>query len=237
MYLALLNKPALHRPEIHMESTDSFFDALRTGDQIAVAGLLDADPSLAGQSDGNGLTPVLVAAYHGHRDLAGYVASRTPELSPFERVVVGDLEGTRALLDSDPAWATRLTADGWTLLHGAAFFARTDILKLLLERGADPTIASTNAMRNHALHAALAGRLDREGITLLLDHGADVNARQHGGYTALHSAAMHGDRGLVELLLARGADPAVAADDGKTAADYAREKGHHDILPLLGSAT
>ncbi|HET6762621.1 MAG TPA: ankyrin repeat domain-containing protein [Longimicrobiaceae bacterium] len=219
-----------------MESAERFFDALRAGDQPSVAALLDESPALAERRDGTGLSPVLVAAYHGHRELAAFVGTRTPELSPFERVVVGDLEGTRALLDADPEWATRITADGWTLLHGAAFFARLDILKLLLERGADPTVASTNQMRNQALHAALAGRLDRDGIALLLDRGADVNARQHGGYTALHAAAMHGDAAMVELLLARGADPAVATDDGKTAADFARENGHEDMVPILTPA-
>ena len=216
-----------------MQSADRFFDALRAGDQAAVAELLDASPALSERRDGTGLSPVLVAAYHGHRELAAYVGTRTAELSPFERVVVGDLEGTRALLDADPGWATRITADGWTLLHGAAFFARLEILKLLLERGADPTVASTNQMHNQALHAALAGRLDQSGITLLLDRGADVNARQHGGYTALHAAAMHGDAATVELLLARGADPGIATDDGKTAADFARENAHEDLLPLL----
>jgi ankyrin repeat protein len=216
-----------------MDANAGFFDALRAGDRDAVVAALDADPSLPSARDDKGVSAVLTAAYHGRRELAELLAARGADLSPFERVVVGDLDGVRALLDADPAWATRLTADGWTLLHGAAFFNRPELLRMLLERGADPLVVSTNALANHPLHAALAGRLGEDGVALLLDHGADVNARQHGGYTALHAAAMHGDGGMVALLLRRGADAVIPADDGRTAADFAREQGHEQVVAML----
>ncbi|MBV9773233.1 MAG: ankyrin repeat domain-containing protein, partial [Gemmatimonadetes bacterium] len=70
----------------------------------------------------------------------------------------------------------------------------------------------------------------------LLEAGADANARQHGGYTALHAAAMHGSGERVELLLAHGADPALPADDGRTAAGFARERGHAAVAARLAPA-
>lgn len=217
-----------------MDTTQSFFEAVRTGDREIVTARLGAYPALASARDTTGLSAVLTAAYHGRRELAEYIAGFGAELSPFERTVVGDVEGIRALLDADPAWATRLTDDGWTLLHGAAFFAQTPLVRLLLQRGADPLVASTNQLRNHALHAALAGGLDAEGVALLLDAGADVNARQHGGYTALHAAAQHGNAAMVRLLLARGADAAMATDEGRTAVDLANENGHEHVAAMLG---
>jgi ankyrin repeat protein len=54
---------------------------------------------------------------------------------------------------------------------------------------------------------------------VLLDNGADPNARQEGGFAPIHAAAQNGNDELYELLVARGADQEAAADDGRTAAD------------------
>jgi ankyrin repeat protein len=51
---------------------------------------------------------------------------------------------------------------------------------------------------------------------MLLARGAQVNARQQGGWTPLHPAAHNGDGELARLLLNNSADPNLASDDGKT---------------------
>ena len=63
----------------------------------------------------------------------------------------------------------------------------------------------------------------------LIEHGADLNVKQHGGWTPLHAAAMHGDEALVELFLKHGADRNLKSDDGQTAADLAASKGYTEI--------
>jgi ankyrin repeat protein len=60
-----------------------------------------------------------------------------------------------------------------------------------------------------------------------------VNAKQRHGWTPLHGAAHSGDRELVELLLARGADPDAKHQEGKTALDLARESGHAEVVAIL----
>ena len=60
-----------------------------------------------------------------------------------------------------------------------------------------------------------------------------MNARQQMGYTALHTAAQHGDHVMLDLLLAAGADPRAAGDDGKTPADLAAAQGHTAIVERL----
>ncbi|MBK6458197.1 MAG: ankyrin repeat domain-containing protein [Gemmatimonadetes bacterium] len=51
--------------------------------------------------------------------------------------------------------------------------------------------------------------------------GADVNARDHNGFTPLHHAAARGDNALIEYLLSKGADIHAVARRGQTVADMA----------------
>lgn len=219
-----------------MSTPQSLFDAVRAGDLHALAEMLEADPSLAASRDEAGLSPVLVAGYHGRREAMALLASHTPAPDVGEAAAVGDVRRLRALLDADAGQVAAFSVDGWTPLHLAAFFGRGEALRLLLERGADPAARSRNPMANTPLHAAMAGRLEADGLRALLDAGAETDARQHGGYTALHAAAMHGDAATARLLLDRGADPALPADDGRTAADFARAGGHAGVVALLEGA-
>jgi ankyrin repeat protein len=51
--------------------------------------------------------------------------------------------------------------------------------------------------------------------------GADVNARDHNGYSPLHHAAARGDNELIRYLVSKGADPTAIARSGQTTADMA----------------
>jgi ankyrin repeat protein len=85
------------------------------------------------------------------------------------------------------------------------------------------------------LHSAVAGRHD-EVVRLLVESGADVNARQQGGWTAIHAAAQHGDEATADLLLANGADPNPCTEDGATAADLAEAAGYAELAERLRTA-
>ena len=68
--------------------------------------------------------------------------------------------------------------------------------------------------------AALNGQA--EAAKLLIEKGADVNARNRDGTTSLHSAAFLGRIGTVKLLLENGADTTLRSNDGSTPTDVAR---------------
>ena len=86
-----------------------------------------------------------------------------------------------------------------------------------------------------ALHrAVLKGDID--GLKAALKAGANVNARDSRGWTALMHAANKGYKLLVPSLLAARADPDIQAADGATALFMAAVHGHAEIVALLMKA-
>jgi ankyrin repeat protein len=91
---------------------------------------------------------------------------------------------------------------------------------------------TTNFLANMPLHAAAAGgRL--EACRLLLRAGADPNARQRGGYTALMTASVVNNGDLAELLVAYNADLGLRNDEGNTAAEIAAGFGNMELAARL----
>jgi ankyrin repeat protein len=175
---------------------------------------------------------ILTALYHRQPDEAERLAGEATTLTVWEAAALGREDALAALLDGDPSLVNAFSPDGFMPLGLAAFFGRTSAVEALLGRGADVHAVARNDMRVQPLHAAVAAR-SADVVALLLDRGADPNARQQVGYTPLMGAAGAGRTELVNLLLARGADPTLAADDGKTAASCARDHGHHELADRL----
>jgi ankyrin repeat protein len=88
---------------------------------------------------------------------------------------LGDIDRVKAILDAEPTRIREARPNKRLALSAAAEFGHVDIVKLLLDRGADPTWPDANdSERGAALHAA-AKRGDRPMVELLLAHGADPN--------------------------------------------------------------
>jgi hypothetical protein len=74
---------------------------------------------------------------------------------------------------------------------------------------------------------------DDTGIAVLLDHGAEVDAKDERGYTALMYAANAGRDQAVRLLLGRGADPSAADGQRSTPLMFAAQHDHVTIVRQL----
>ncbi|MYC76044.1 hypothetical protein F4X10_09820 [Candidatus Poribacteria bacterium] len=100
-------------------------------------------------------------------------------------------------------------------LSGAAFAGDVAAMKQALTDGADPNTKDPQSGNTLLAVAALMGHT--EIVTLLLEHGADVNARSRDDGTALHTAAFFGRTETVKLLLEKGADTTLRNNMGGTA--------------------
>ncbi|MEX0789174.1 MAG: ankyrin repeat domain-containing protein [Actinomycetota bacterium] len=207
-------------------------EAVLNDDDDAVGQLLESDRRSADERDENGVSALMLALYRGQTASVAAIAEAKGWLDVFEAAAIGDPGRLEMALKEDPQAIKAFSADGFTALHFAAFFGRRLPANLLVLAGADANAEARNTSRVRPIHSAVAGP-DPMMAEILLAMGADVNAQQEGGFTALQAAAKRGDEKLVDLLLGAGADPRLAAGDGRTAADLARTAGHGALATRL----
>jgi len=179
-----------------------------------------ADPNAADNSGATALHYALIkgiTALNGVR-YANYVAHWfRPSLTNLVRTLVSHGADPNVRIVQPP----RVGGSGEEALIGATPFllaaASPDptVMRILHEGGADPLIATEGGLTSLMVAAGTARgqdfdedekRLALESVQLAADLGADINATNESGLTALHGAAVNGADGVVRFLLERGAD-------------------------------
>lgn len=216
-----------------MSAAARILEAVTSRSLQTLRALLEGDPALSRVRDPRGVSVLLLARYHQAFDvLEALLEHRGEDLDVFESAALGRIPRLTRLVAEDPRSIESFSADGFTPLQLATFFAEPAAAKLLLARGADVEVVSRNPMQLRAIHSAAAGG-STEIVERVLLAGAEANARQRGGYTALHAAAHAGRLDMVNVLLANGADPATRTEEGQTARDLAHARGHAAVVQRL----
>lgn len=128
-----------------------------------------------------------------------------------DREEVEKYKGRKPYLDAK-------NAEGYTALQEAIRWGHDDMIKLLVELGADPNALDADG-RNALHHAALSNEV--AAARLLIQKGVVVEQRDPYDYTPLHLAARKGNERVVKILLDAGADINAKIDVGFTAVDLA----------------
>lgn len=198
----------------------AFWDAVRSGDRSGLENLVKDDPALVTTRDDQGATAVQVAVYHRQLETARWLAEHGGIVDFYSAVVLDALESPH--FQPPPGQIDGLSPDGFTALCLASAFGSTTSVRRMLAWGADPNARSTSLGGVAPLHAAVFG-WNLGAVELLLEAGADPEAPQQGGFTALMGAAQNGDAAIAALLIRHGADRTLKNDQGLTAEDYGRQ--------------
>jgi ankyrin repeat protein len=213
-----------------MMNANALFALAAADDADALAEALEGVDLARAHNDG-GESLYRFALFHGHAKCAALLEQRGG-LPLHDAALAGDAARVARLLDAAPWAVDLLSPDGWSALHLAAFVGKDAAVNSLLEQGASARTMGRAFEQNLAVHAACAGRrLGRAAFARLVTATGDPNAKQ--GYTPLMIAAGNGFVDAVDVLLAAGADRTLRQAEGKSAADLARERGHHDLAKRL----
>src|SRR5262245_55817605 len=116
----------------------------------------------------------------------------------------GRIKRMRAYIEAGASVNGLDQTDGHRPLTAAAAAGRLDVVKLLLDLGAD---ANLNDDYGEPPLIAAVGKGHLDVVKALLDGGAKVNLQKAGGYTAIGEAARAGHLRIVQELHSRGAKP------------------------------
>ena len=211
---------------------DRFLELLKVNDIAGIQQLLTIHPDLVHAKTEQGVSLLLLAAYYRNETVKNILLQKRNQLDIFEAAAFGQLKTVAQALEQTPGLINAFAPDGFTALGLAAFFGRKEVVKYLLEKGANAALPSNNGMQVAPIHSAVAEN-SVPIAALLLDHGADVNATQMRGVTALHSAVHRNNLEMVKLLLDHGAEPHPKMEDGKRPLDIALAEGHQKLAEFL----
>lgn len=211
---------------------EEIIELIKTGNNDLLEHKLNDNPSLADIKTEQGISLLQFAAYCRNNFAVNILKKNKQKLDIFEAASIGDTKTISQLLDKTPDLLNSFSADGFTVLGLASFFGHLSLVKLLLDKGANPNIASNNQFKVAPIHSSCA--ISHFEITeLLIRHGADINAKQMKGVTPLHSTAHNGQTKLSKLLIDNGADINAKMDDGKTPLFMANEMGFQETTELI----
>ena len=235
-----------------MSEAVAILQAAKNGDGAAVGRLLSNNPGLVHATDDHLKTPLHWAAERDNHDVAKVLLYSGAELEARTSWGATPLDWAATMGSTKVAdLLLARGAQGMNLVT-AASLGKLDLVRKFLDSGVplaaltmgtvpaepnDQWTADSARMKRDVISHAFYGTC-RNGYTavasLLLEHGADLNAKGFFGGTALHWAAINGHKETVAFLLSRGAD--VTIRDSKfdsTPEGWAAEGGHDEIRELL----
>jgi uncharacterized protein len=167
------DKPLIDTVKRRVDELD-VFEAAAFGDVDRLTELLSNEPSLVTSYSGDGFTALHFAAFFGRYEAAALLIERGAEVDAFGR-----------------GWMTG------TAMHSAVSRLQSDVVRILLEAGANPNVRQSAGWS--PLHAA-AMNGDLTSVELLLASGAEPTATNDEGRSVIDLATESGDQRTVDRI-------------------------------------
>lgn len=219
------------------EMIKKLHEAVAMGDIRAATELLDSGAPVDGLKEE--VTPLRVAAWHGHFNIAKLLVERGANVNYAARKDIGTPIMSAALMGNESvmrllfekgADINNQAHTGGTALFCSCVRGLSALTALAIEMGANVNLRAFDGTT--ALHMiAMGGKV--EDAAMLLQAGALPNVFRSDGLTPLCFAAANGNLELCRLLLDAGVDPNHHADDGMSPLCYAADAGHTQCCELL----
>ena len=145
-----------------------------------------------------------------------------------QAAIYGDAELLKSELEAGTDPDTRY--EDWTALWWAIQEGQIEIVKLLLDAGAD--IEDRDRQNGHSILDKAVGDQQLEIVKLLLDRGIDVNGLTTNG-SSLHLAVAYDLHEIIRLLLNHGADLKTRDSEGLTALEFALKHSDKKTIRML----
>ena len=221
----------------------NIFEAVKLSDLKELRGVIAKNEHAVNTLDASGMPPLFTAALYRNQPAIDLLINHKANVDIFACCYLPDIQTGRKLLIDAPSLAVDAAADGRTPLHFACQKGCFEMTQLLIDHGADVNAEDDDGQTPLAAAAhggpwkpvgdeqiislliksgadvtfwlaAEIGRVDL--VERAIADGADVNAFDAHGFTALYHAAHNGHLDCVRLLIDNNADPGRAATDGQT---------------------
>lgn len=201
-------KPELTRLLTPTTGFPGFLEAVKRGDLAGVQRFASEQPALVNERDSSyGASPLHWAALRGHAAVAQYLLA----------------------LGANPEAPNK---EGETPLQVAERAKKSEVAQLL-RNAAGSGAPAASASGSDLIEAAKRGDLVRVRELVARDPGLMTFKDRTHGATALHWAALRGQAGVVQFLVAQGADTQARNGEGETPLQVARRAGKKDVITLL----
>ena len=149
----------------------------------------------------------------------------------------GRLDIARVLVDAGiNLHTTSLVGHSALLMTVLSRVSQLELFEYLIHKGADPFQEDKRGC--NGLHYAARAK-KRDFIERILEHGLDINATDHNGWSSLHwaLASTVGSVDIVKLLLKNGCDKTIKDKQGRTALDLAKKFTRNEETAILDGST
>jgi 26S proteasome non-ATPase regulatory subunit 10 len=192
--------------------SNSLHNAVQQGNPLLFKSLFEENPRLVNAKDDDSRTPLIWAMSTGQDEIASII------LKAAKQGAIKDFE----IDEQDNA--------GWSALHVASSKGDLEMVRQLIENGADVNLKTNNGVT--PVHLAVSHD-DADVVKYLIDHNGSVRTKDNLDRTALQRAAAAGFEDIVSVLIAAKAPVSATDSYGWTALHHACAEGHAEIAVQL----